>query len=152
VNKDASAQLNEPVTSGVLVMASGAAKKIRRQTAAAHGLAGVAVAAFMNRQTAGPTDAPEVIEPEGGGFIAVTPTRVVLFSVESGFLRQKLGKAVATFHRGDLAGIELGKAAAGVATVDLVLADHRRIRFELSSFFTKKLQPVADALGVAITS
>jgi hypothetical protein len=151
MNKDASAQLSEPVTAGVLLMASGAAKKLRRQTGAAHGLAGVAIAAFMNRQSDTATDTAEVIDFDGGGFIAVTPTRVVLFSVDSGLWRQKLGKPVATFHRGDLAGIELGKAALGIATVDLVLADRRRIRFELSSMFTKKLQPVADALGIAVT-
>ena len=48
-------------------------------------------------------------------------------------------------------GLLLGKAGAGVSTVDLVLTDHRRYCFELSKPFTKRLRPVADALGVGIT-
>jgi hypothetical protein len=151
MKKDASSQLGETVTAGVILLPSGAAKEYRRQYGRAHGLVGVAVVALMNRSKNDPADAPEVIDFEGTGYIAVTPTRVVLFSTKSGILLQKLGKPVATFRRGDLAGIELGTAVTGVATVDLVLADRRRYCFEISRMFAKKLQPVADALGIALT-
>jgi len=147
MEKDASSQLGEPLTAGLMLTASGTAKKSRQ--VATFGLIGVAIAA-MNRKKKVSIDVAEVIALEGGGFIAVTPTRVVLFSIEGG-LRSKLGKPMATFHHGDLSGIQLGKAAFGVATVDLVLADRRRYRFELLRMLTKKLQPVADALGVAVT-
>jgi hypothetical protein len=150
MEKDASAQLGEPVNAGVLLMASGAVKKMRKQ-AAIGGLVGTAVTAVLNRREKQGEAADDVIDHEGGAFLAVTPTRVVLFSVVTGKLRQKLGEPVATFRRGDLAAIELGKAAAGVATVDLVLADRRRYCFEISKLFTKKLQPAADALGVPMT-
>jgi hypothetical protein len=151
MKKDASSRLGEPVTAGVILLPSGAAKEFRRQSGRAHGLIGVAVVALMNRSKNDPSDASEVIPFEGTGYIAVTPTRVVLFSTKSGILRQKLGEPVATFHRGDLAGIELGKALTGVATVSIVLADRRRYCFEISRMFTKSLQPVADALGVGLT-
>jgi hypothetical protein len=149
MEKDAISQLGEPVTAGLMLTASGTAKKSRR--VATFGLLGLAIAAVMKRKKKVPIDVSEVIALEGGGFIAVTPTRVVLFSIDNGALRSKLGKPVATFHNGDLVGIQLGKAAFGVATVDLVLADRRRYRFELLRMLTKKLQPVADALGVAVT-
>jgi hypothetical protein len=148
MEKDASSQLGEPVTAGLMLTASGTAKKSRQ--IAMFGVLGLAIAALMNRKKKAPIDVSEVIAPVGGGFIAVTPTRVVLFSIDNG-LRSKLGKPVATFHRGDLASIELGKAAFGIATVDLVLTDRRRYRFELLRMLTKKLQPVADALGVAVS-
>ena len=152
MEKDASAQLGEPVTAGVLLMASGGLKEIRRKAGTMGGLVGIATHVVASRRhDEPPAMTPGVVDHEGGGFLAVTPTRVVLFSVEVGKLRQKLGSPVATFRRGDLSGIELGKAGAGVSTVDLVLTDHRRYCFELSKPFTKRLRPVADALGVGIT-
>jgi hypothetical protein len=151
MEKEASAHLGEPVTAGVILLASGAARKMRRQ-AAVGGLVGTAVTAVLKRREKDEAPADDVIGREGGAFLVVTPTRVVLFGIVSGKFRQTLGEPEATFRRGDLAAIELGKAAAGVATVDLVLADQRRYCFEISKLFTKKLQPVADALGVPIIS
>jgi hypothetical protein len=147
MEKDAAAVLSEPVVEGVILLARGAAKKIRSQTAGIGGLIGGAIIRSasdrLTKDTAAETLAPGGYT--GGAFLALTSSRLVLFSTQDGRWKQKLGDALAEFQPGQVDRFEFGKAATGVGTLDLLTTDGDRWAFEYSKVVKKKLVRMAEA-------
>jgi hypothetical protein len=148
MEKQAAEVLGEPVMDGLILLARGAARKIRKDIAPAAlgGLTGslARVAADKMTKDTSPTD--EVSNPDlRGGFLALTASSVVLFDTEDGRFRQKLGREIARFAPGDLATVELGAAATGVGTVDLIDRSGKRWVYEYSKVMGRKLNRIAEA-------
>ena len=145
--------LGEPVIDGVILLARGAAKKLRANSGAVGGgLLGSVVARAAGDKLSKDTtpSQPSPNDYSGGGYLAVTPSRLVLFSTEDGRFKQKLGSPLAVFSPGDVDCFEFGKAAAGVGTLDIVTASGDRWAFEYSKMVRKKLTRMAGAAGAAI--
>jgi hypothetical protein len=145
MKKDAAQVLGEPVTEDLILLARGASRKIRRQMG---GAVGGLVAARMSKDTTPDQPAPE--DYNRGGFLVSTPTRIALLALDDGRLKQKLGDVLATFSPGDLDRIEIGKAAIGVKTVDLLTTSGDCWSFELSKVAMKKLRSIAATQNVPV--
>jgi hypothetical protein len=147
MEKQAAAALGEPVVDGVILLARGSAKKMRSQVSPVGGLVGVAISRVaadrLTKDTTPATPAPGGYT--GGAFLALTSSRLVLFSSSSGVFKQKLGEQLAEYRPGEIDRFEFGKAAAGVGTLDLISTDGDRWAFEFSKVVRKKLVRMAEA-------
>src|SRR4051794_39233244 len=73
----------------------------------------------------------ESITEGTGGLLAVTPTRVTLFSLRQRFTGMQLDACLAEVPPADVAAIELNRTASGTGKlVDVVMVDGHRYRFE----------------------
>jgi hypothetical protein len=135
IEKDAIAVLGEPVIEGVILLARGATKKIRAS--------GGALANVLTKDTTPVAPAPGGYD--GGAFLTLTASRLVLFGSVSGFFKQKLGEQLAQFNPGEVDRFEFGTAAAGVGTLDIVGTNGDRWAFEFSKVSQKKLVRIAEA-------
>jgi hypothetical protein len=146
MDKQAAQVLGEPVIEGVILLESGAAKKMRKNSAGIGGVVGIAVASVVSEiQSRRESDEPELADFSGPGFLALTTSRVVLFSTQSSFLKQKLGDEIASFRAGELDRVVFSKAAAGVGHLDLISTAGMRYSFEFSKVSKKKLVRIAEA-------
>ncbi len=142
MDKHAAAAIGEPVIDGVILLARGSAKKYRGQVAPIGGVVGVVVARATKDTT------PETPAPggyTGGAFLALTSSRLVLFSTISGVFKQKLGEQLTEYRPGEIDRFEFGKAAAGIGTLDVVSVNGDRWAFEFSKVSHKKLVRMAEA-------
>jgi hypothetical protein len=151
MEKDAAQALGEPVMEGVILMARGAVKEIRKG-AAFGGLVGSLTRVAADKLTKDTTPDSEIIRLDQGrgAFLGLTSSRMVLFVTEDGRFKQKLGPQIATFSPGDVDRFEFGKAAAGVGTVDIVSTNGDRWCYEFSKIARKKLVRMAEATRALI--
>lgn len=148
MDKQAAEVLGEPVMDGVILLPRGAAKKYRKTVAPAAigGLAGTLARVAADRMTKDTSPAGEVRNTnDEGAFLALTASQLVLFETISGRLRQKLGAELARFSPGDLVRFEVGAAAAGVGTLDIVAANGDRWVYEFSKVVKRKVTRLAEA-------
>lgn len=153
MNKDAAAALGEPIMEGVILLARGAAKKMRKDVAPAAlgGLAGSLARVAADKITRDTTPVGPVRNDLGSGaFLALTASRLVIFSVEAGRFRQRLGEQLTSFSPGEVDRFEIGKAAAGVGTLDIVSVAGDRWCYEYSKVVAKKLVRMAEATRALI--
>jgi hypothetical protein len=143
MEKKATRLLDEPIDVGVVLLPRGAAKKFRRQGAAGVG-AGLlgAVAERMSKDTSSDTEAWT-----GDAFLALTPTRVALIAAKQGGRDGTPEQVLFAVAPSQVARIETGKAAMGIATVDLQLTDGRHFAFEMSRVLGKRLDKIVDAVA-----
>ena len=114
--------------------------------AAIGGLAGTLARVAADRMTKDTSPAGEVRNTnDEGAFLALTASQLVLFETISGRLRQKLGAELARFSPGDLVRFEVGAAAAGVGTLDIVAANGDRWVYEFSKVVKRKVTRLAEA-------
>jgi hypothetical protein len=153
MEKEAAVALGEPVLEGVILLARGATKKIRANTGAVTGgLLGSAVAQLANNKLSKDTT-PAQAAPNnynGGGYIVLTATRVVLFGAGDSKWKQTLGEQLASFVSGDIDRFEFGKAGAGVGTLDVLTTAGDRWSFEFSKVVKKKLVRIAESAGALV--
>jgi hypothetical protein len=152
MDKQATQQLAEPVIDSAILMASGAAKQIRRAAGGAvGGVVGIATAAIAN-ELADRRSANDPIDSDysGGGFLALTATRLALFATEKGRFKDKLADPLASFGPGELDRMEFGTAAAGVGRVSLVSTTGQRWTFEFSKLMKKKLVRMATSVNATV--
>jgi hypothetical protein len=144
--KQATKLLGEPIDVGIVLLPRGAAKGFRRQGAAAvgAGVLGAVVASRMGRETQPQDDAWT-----GHALLALTPTRLALIAAKQGRRDGAEEEVLFAVSPGEVAGIATGKAAMGIATVDLRLADGRSFAFEMSRVMGKRLAKIADAVESA---
>jgi hypothetical protein len=145
MDKQAAEALGEPVISSCILLESGATKKMRKNMAPMGGAIGIAAVAVANKLKNDDSVEPEMTAYAGSGYLALTPSRLALFAVESGFLKQKLGEQLASFLPGELDRIIFGKAAAGVGTIKLITTEGQRYTFEYSKVGKRKLARIAEA-------
>jgi hypothetical protein len=149
MEKQAAAALGEPVMDGVILLARGAAKEIRKNVApsALGGLTGSLSRVAVDKMTKDTTPTGNVVRQDQGrgAFLGLTASHLVLFVTEDGRFRQKLGEQIASFNPGDVDRFEFGKAAAGVGTLDIVSVNGERWCYEYSKMVSKKLVRMAEA-------
>jgi hypothetical protein len=147
MQKDAAAALNEPVMEGVILLARGSAKEFRKQAPGAlGGLTGTLARVAADHMTKDTTPVDVVRNDlSQGAFLALTASRMVIFSTATSRFRQKLGEQIATFQPGEVDRFEFGKAAAGVGTLDIVTVTGDRWCYEYSKMIAKKLTRIAQA-------
>ncbi len=148
MDKQAAEVLGEPVMDGVILLPRGAAKKYRKTVAPAAigGLAGSLARVAADRMTKDTSPVGDVRNTnDEGAFLALTASHLVLFETISGRLRQKLGAELARFSPGDLVSFEVGAAAAGVGTLDIVAANGDRWVYEFSKVVKRKIARLAEA-------
>jgi hypothetical protein len=154
MNDHAAEALGETIIEGVILLERGATKRIRANTSPVlGGLLGSALARFGNDKLTKDTT-PSQAAPNnyaGGGFLALTPTRVVLFGAADGRLKQKLGSQLASFSPGDIDRFEFGTAGAGVGTLDIVTTGGDRWAFEFSKVMKRKLIRIAEAANAIVS-
>jgi hypothetical protein len=148
MEKNAAEKLGEPIAEGVILLKRGAVKNMRVPIGGLVGVLAVAVADKLRKDTTPVEPAPNGYC--GGGYLALTSTRLVLFSVEEGRFKQSLGDILAEFPPGQIDRFEYGKAAAGVGTLDLVGVNGDRWAFEFSAVSRKKLNRMATATNALI--
>ncbi len=148
MNKHAAVALGEPVMEGVILLPRGMAKKLRKDVAPAAlgGLAGSLARVAADKLTKDTNPVGVVRNDLGrGAFLALTASRLVIFSTESGRFRQRLGDQLGSFSPGEVDRFEFGKAAAGVGTLDIVSVSGDRWCYEYSKVMAKKLSRMAEA-------
>lgn len=153
MEKEAAEILGEPVLEGVVLLARGSTKKMRANTGGAvGGLLGSAVARLANDKLSKDTtpDQPAPNNYNGGGYLVLTATKVVLFGAGDSRWKQTLGEQVASFASGDIDRFEFGKAGAGVGTLDVLTTGGDRWSFEFSKVVKKKLVRIAESAGALV--
>jgi hypothetical protein len=153
MEKEAAEVLGEPVLEGVVLLARGATKKMRASAGpVGGGLLGSVVARLANEKLSKDTtpDQPAPNNYNGGGYLVLTATKVVLFGPGDGRWKQTLGEQVASFVSGDIDRFEFGKAGAGVGTLDVLTTGGDRWSFEFSKVVKKKLVRIAEAAGALV--
>jgi hypothetical protein len=153
MEKEAAEALGEPLLEGVILLARGATKTIRANTGSAiGGLLGGAVARLANDKLSKDTtpDQPAPNNYNGGGYLVLTATKVVLFGTGDGRWKQTLGERLASFTSGDIDRFEFGKAGAGVGTLDVLTTGGDRWSFEFSKVVKKKLARIAESAGALV--
>jgi hypothetical protein len=153
MEKEAAGALGEPVLEGVVLLTRGATKKIRASAGpVGGGLLGSVVGRLANEKLSKDTT-PEQPAPNnytGGGYLALTATKVVLFGTGDGKWKQSLGEQLASFAPGDIDRFEFGKAGAGVGTLDVLTTGGDRWCFEFSKVVKKKLVRIAESAGALV--
>jgi hypothetical protein len=148
MEKAAAALLGEPIVEGVMLLKRGAVKGMRTPVGGLVGILAVAAADKLRKDTTPVEPAPNGYA--GGGYLALTATKLVLFAVEDGRFKQSLGQVLAEFLPGQIDRFEYGKAAIGVGTLDLVGVSGDRWAFEFSGVSRKKLNRMAEAANALI--
>ena len=126
---EVAAQLGEPVTSSVKLMPSGALKSGRKSMR--FGGSGAAAKAMFSDPT----------------LLASTPTRLTLFKLKPGGLKDSLGDQVFAVPHADVQAFEIGKAGFGMGAVGITLRDGQRFDFEFSKVIGKKVREIAQQVG-----
>jgi hypothetical protein len=153
MEKEAAAVLGEPVLEGLVLLARGATKKMRANAGAVGGGLLGSVITHLAKDKLSKDTTPEQPAPNnynGGGYLVLTATKVVLFGAGDGKWKQTLGEQLASFASGDLDRFEFGKAGAGVGTVDVLTTSGDRWSFEFSKAFKKKLVRIAESAGALV--
>ncbi len=149
MEKHAAVALGEPVMEGVILLARGAAKKMRKDIAPAAlgGLVGSLARVAADKMTKDTNPSETVVRNDlgRGAYLALTASRLAIFATEEGRFKQKLGEQLASFNPGEVDRFELGKAAAGVGTLDIVSVNGDRWCYEYSKMTGKKIARMAEA-------
>ncbi len=142
MEKIVAAQLNEPVMAAVLAAGAGSARS--RIMGGVGGVAGVLIAGAMNKGT-GRNPTAVSLPPHSLVFVALTPSRLALFAVKRGFLKNKLGEPLAIVPR--VGGVRAFTVSGGLAASPLTieLTDGRVFALEVPRLGKGKAQQIAAA-------
>jgi hypothetical protein len=153
MEKEAAEILGEPVLEGVILLARGATKKMRASAGPVGGGLLGSVVTHLAKDKLSKDTTPKQPAPnnyDGGGYLVLTATNVVLFGAGDGKWKQSLGEQLASFAPGDIDRFEFGKAGAGVGTLDVLTTGGDRWSFEFSKVVKKKLVRIAESAGALV--
>jgi hypothetical protein len=81
---------------------------------------------------------------QAGAYVALTASRLVIFSTVKRQRGQEMGAQIASFFPGELDRFEFGTPVAGATTMDIVAVTGERWCFECSTLTTRKLTWMAE--------
>ncbi len=146
MDKAATQLLGEPVTAGAVVQTAGTggATAMSAGSAALGGALGRVAGDALAGKLGKPGSLPD--NYKGLVYIAATDTRIALFSVKRGLLKNSVKELLVTHPRSDLAVLEIGGGAL-VSGVTLSFTDGTSYALEVARALKGKAQKFKGALG-----
>lgn len=143
--KNSEAAAGEPVVAGVQVSAPGSSAG-GTQGGGAIGAATVAALKARDQRLHGDQARPSPLQQGQGGYLAVTPTRVVLLEIVVGVLGNKAGAVLAEVPRDAVIGVDY---PGGAAMIPLALrfADDSSWHFTVAKLYGRQAKGVVAELS-----